>query len=177
MFCFSSFGVNENFLKVVFANLNALLSLQFHPNDLMSFLQPIADVDKYEKWQQNQGHRPEVWQTTVSHKPESSIPPPFGHRPSVIGLLAGIRLQSRIHSAETGFGSQRPQSRVLSSHEQSASAEETIYHQTTSLGRGTDAGWGDSTGVEAYPKSTVVGPLRRLHGPNRMMRGISGHKC
>lgn len=145
-----SFGIDENFLKVVFANLNCLLSLRFHPDDLMSFLQPLADVEKYEEWQQGEGQRPEVWQTAVAateavHEPIVA----FAQRPSVIGLLAGIRLQSATHIAGDksleSMEEVRPMSLVGG----------ILPHAPT------DAGWGDQMGVEAYPKSTAVPPKRR----------------
>lgn len=62
-----SFGVDENFLKVVYANLNALLVLRFHPDDLMNALPAFVDIQKYDAWQQSTGQRPEVWRTEPDH--------------------------------------------------------------------------------------------------------------
>lgn len=161
---FSSFGVDENFLKVVFANLYVLLSLRFHADDLMSFLQPLADVEQYEEWQQKHGQRPEVWQTlTETVARESTIPPPFAHRPSVIGILAGARLQSRSHIDEPSTTTSRSRINIggipiPAEEDFRAAASQSLVGAI--VGRGApasfesnDAGWGDSMGVEAYPKS------------------------
>lgn len=117
----------------------------------MTFLKPLVDVDQYEEWQQNQGRRPEVWQTAIAEVArEPTIIPPFIHRPSVIGLLAGIRLQSR---------TQIPSEAAITrkgSLEEAPRRPESLNVLVPRGATVTDAGWGDSYGVEAYPKSTAV---------------------
>lgn len=55
-----SFGVDEGFLKVVYANLNALLLLRFHQDDLVSYLPAFVDIQKYDARKKHIGQRPEL---------------------------------------------------------------------------------------------------------------------
>lgn len=55
--------MDENFLKVVYANLNALLVLRLYPDDLMHSLPAFAELQQYDAWKQHRGQRPEVWRT------------------------------------------------------------------------------------------------------------------
>lgn len=146
-----SFGVDESFLKVVFSNLHALLSLRYHPDDLMSFLPALTDVKQYEAWQTSRGQRREVWESRQPPEAPSAMAPgitpattvPLLHkRPSLIATLAAQRLQSRtFHPAPSKEEEEGP-----------------MLQRTNTV---TDSGWGDQPGVEAYPRSSIAAKERQ----------------